>query len=146
MNRNESNEIIREVRIAARLETVFAFFVDPQKLVQWIGSRAELDPRPGGLCRIDMNGKDIARGEFIEVVPFSRVVFSWGWEGEQSAVPPGSSTVEVSLVPDGAGTLVRLRHTGLPLAQQPSHSEGWAHFLGQLAAVAVAPVVLPANL
>jgi uncharacterized protein YndB with AHSA1/START domain len=128
-----SDEVVREVHIAARPETVFAFFVDAEKLVEWIGLHAELEPRPGGLCRIDMNGKDVARGEFVEVVPYRRVVFTWGWEGATSAVPPGSSTVEVTLVPDGPNTLVRLRHFGLPVAQQPLHAEGWTYYLGRLA-------------
>jgi uncharacterized protein YndB with AHSA1/START domain len=39
----------REVRIAARPETVFEFFVDPQKMIQWKGRKADLDPRPGGV-------------------------------------------------------------------------------------------------
>ena len=38
----------REVRIAARPETVFDFFIDPEKMRQWKG-RAELDPQPGGV-------------------------------------------------------------------------------------------------
>ena len=66
-------------------------------------------------------------------MPHSRVVFTWGWEGD-SAVPPGSSTVEVSLIPDGDGTVVRLRHSGLPTAElRTRHAEGWEHFLARLA-------------
>ena len=38
-----------QVRIEARPETVFAFFTDPAKMVQWKGVDALLDPRPGGL-------------------------------------------------------------------------------------------------
>ena len=37
-----------EVRIQARPETVFEFFVDPEKMRRWKGTEAELDPRPGG--------------------------------------------------------------------------------------------------
>jgi uncharacterized protein YndB with AHSA1/START domain len=35
-----------EVRIQARPETVFEFFVDPEKMRRWKGTEAELDPRP----------------------------------------------------------------------------------------------------
>ena len=70
-----------EVWVAARPETVFAYFTDPQKLASWIGAEATLDPRPGGVCRIAMNGA-VMSGEFVEVVPHSRVVLSWGWEEE----------------------------------------------------------------
>ncbi len=52
-------------------------------------------------------------------------------------VPPGSSLVEIDLIEQPDGTLVRLTHSGLPNAEQcASHSEGWAHYLGRLAAVA----------
>lgn len=60
----------------------------------------------------------------------------WGWEGAEAegghAVPPGSSRVEVSLEPDGDGTLVRLRHLGLPEEALEIHGQGWDLYLGRL--------------
>jgi uncharacterized protein YndB with AHSA1/START domain len=128
----DTNDVVREVRIAARPETIFPFFTDPEKMVLWKGVQATLDPRPGGIYRVDVTGRDIARGEYLEVVPYSRVVFTWGWEGAGHPVPPGASTVEVSLIPDGDGTLVRLRHSGLTPEQGAQHVEGWEHYLARL--------------
>ena len=122
----------RQIFIAARPETVFSYFTDPDKIVRWKGIRAELDPRPGGIYRVDINGRDVARGEYLEVLPYSRIVFTWGWEGEGSPLPPGSSTVEISLTPEAEGTRVRLRHTGLPAELKTAHAEGWDHFLPRL--------------
>jgi uncharacterized protein YndB with AHSA1/START domain len=45
---------------------------------------------------VDINNQARARGQYIEVVPHSRIVFSFGWEGDEG-VPPGSSTVEITL-------------------------------------------------
>jgi uncharacterized protein YndB with AHSA1/START domain len=129
----------REVRIAARPETVFEFFVDPQKMCEWKGRKADLDPRPGGTYRVEINDQAIARGEFVEIEAPSRVVFTWGWEGQQSgehAVPPGSSRVEVDLIPDGDGTLVRLRHLDLPEESREIHGQGWDLYLGRLSKAA----------
>jgi uncharacterized protein YndB with AHSA1/START domain len=129
----------REVRIAARPETVFDFFVDPQKMIQWKGRKAELDPRPGGVYRVEINDQAIARGEYVEIAAPSRVVFTWGWEGQESgehAVAPGSSRVEVDLLPDGDGTLVRLRHLDLPEQSREIHGQGWDLYLGRLAKAA----------
>jgi uncharacterized protein YndB with AHSA1/START domain len=129
----------REVRIAARPETVFEFFVDPEKMKQWKGSKAELDPRPGGIYRVEISEEAIVRGEYVEIEPPSRVVFTWGWEGQESgehAVPPGSSRVEVDFVPDGNGTLVRLRHLDLPEQSRDIHGQGWDLYLGRLTAAA----------
>ena len=131
--RGETDAVQREVRIAARQETIFPFFTDPEKMMRWKGVSVTLDPRPGGVYLVSMNDRDIASGHYVEVVPFSRVVFTWGWEGEDSVVPPGSSTVEISLIPDGDGTIVRLRHTGLPEDQRAPHSEGWDHYMERLA-------------
>ena len=94
----------REVRIAASPETVFGFFCDPELKLRWMGVQAELDPVPGGIYRVRINARDVARGEYVEVVPHERIVFTWGWEGDGNAVPPGASTVEVTLTPDGEDT------------------------------------------
>ena len=125
-----------EKRIRARPETVFSYFVDPQKMVRWMGVSAELEPRPGGVFRVNVTGRDVARGTYVEVTPHSRIVFTWGWEGEGKEVGPGESTVEVSLTPDGDGTLVRVRHTGLVGEQRAGHAEGWGHYLGRLTVAA----------
>ncbi len=129
-------DLKHEIRIAARPEVVFSYFVDPEKMIQWKGISAVLDPRPGGLYRVDINGRDVARGEYLEVLPHRRVVFTWGWEGEGVSVKPGQSTVEVTLEPDGDGTLVRLRHYGLEGEARKSHAEGWVHYLARLASAA----------
>ena len=101
-----------------------------------MGAKAELDPRPGGIYRVSISDQIIARGEYVEVSAPNRVVFTFGWEGEGAPIPPGSSTVEVTLAPDGDGTIVRLRHAGLPADQQASHDDGWSHFIPRLVAAA----------
>lgn len=127
----------RELRIDAQAETVFAAFTDPARMQQWMGRSAELDPRPGGLFRVDVNGNDIARGEYVEVVPHTRIVFTWGWESPGHPLPPGASRVEITLTPDGEGTLLRMVHSGFPNAELAGrHSEGWDHYLGRLAEAA----------
>ena len=49
-------ELVREVFIEASPEVVFQFLVDPAKYVEWGGSEAVLDPRPGGTYRALMGG------------------------------------------------------------------------------------------
>jgi uncharacterized protein YndB with AHSA1/START domain len=138
----EQRDVVeREVRIAARPETVFAFFIDPEKMILWKGRRAELDARPGGVYRVEISDQAIAKGEYIEIDAPRRVVFTWGWEGQEQsegahAVAPGSSRVEISLEPDGDGTLVRLRHLDLPEESREIHGQGWDLYLGRLAIAA----------
>jgi uncharacterized protein YndB with AHSA1/START domain len=125
-------DVTREIRIAARPETVFEFLVDPALQRRWMGTDAQLEPQPGGLYRVVVNPRSTVRGEFVEVVPHSRVVFTWGFEEPDATVPPGMSTVEVTLMPDGEGTLLRLVHRDLPEPSSAQHDMGWEHFLGRL--------------
>ena len=129
-------DIVREVRIDAPPDEVFPFFTDPEKMVVWKAVEATLDPRPGGIFRIDVTGHDVARGEYVEIDPPRRVVFTFGWEAEGSPEPPGSTTVEVTLVPDGDGTLLRLVHSGVPDEMRHGSSAGWDHYLRRLGVAA----------
>lgn len=125
--------VIVERRIKADPETVCSFFTDRDRWLSWQGVEAEIDPRPGGVFRVNVRGDGWAAGQFVTVDPPYHIVFTWGWEGNGSPVPPGSSTVDVTLEPDGEdGTLLRLVHTGLPLPAVDLHRDGWNHYLDRL--------------
>ena len=111
--------LVVERQVDASPETVFGFFADPRRWLQWQGLEAELDPRPGGVFRMNVRGDGWASGRFLEVDPPRRIVFTWGWEIERSPLPPGASVVEVELIPQGEGTLLRLTHRDLPPARSP---------------------------
>jgi uncharacterized protein YndB with AHSA1/START domain len=120
------------IRIDASPNTVFQYFVDPERMRRWMGVTAEADPRPGGLYRVNVNGRDVAVGDYVEVQPDHRIVWTWGWDGSAN-LPPGSTRVEVTLTSDGDGTLVRLVHSGLPDEDAAKrHRAGWDHYLGRL--------------
>jgi uncharacterized protein YndB with AHSA1/START domain len=132
----DTKVIERVITIDASPSTVFRLLTDPVQYVLWKGRLAELEPRPAGTFRVQFaSPKDIAAGKYVEVVRDRRVVFTWGWEGND-AVPPGSSTVEIDLQPMGSGTLLRLVHRGLPEEAVNSHTEGWDYFLPRLTDVA----------
>ena len=127
--------IERVIDIAASPETVFTLLTDPREYIKWKGRAADLDPRAGGAFHVSF--KDAAvKGEYVEVVPNRRVVFTWGWDAPGAAVGPGGSVVEIELEPRGAGTRLRLLHRGLPVAEVASHIQGWDHFLPRLTSVA----------
>jgi len=67
------------------------------------------------------------------VSPPHKVTYTWGWEDDGNPVPPGSSTVEITLTADGDDTIVRLVHRGLPLEAVEPHAAGWRHYLARLA-------------
>jgi uncharacterized protein YndB with AHSA1/START domain len=127
----------REVQIDAPRATVFAFLTDPEKILRWMGTEATVEPNPGGIYLVNVTGKDIARGRFTEVVPVHRLAYTFGWEEDRHHMPPGSSKVEIDLIEQAGGTLVRFTHSGLPSAEAcASHEKGWIHYLARLAAAA----------
>jgi uncharacterized protein YndB with AHSA1/START domain len=121
MEASTETAVRREIAIAARPETVWEFLVQPEKATRWMGKAASLDPRPGGEYRAEVISGNVALGEFVEVDPPHRLVWTWGWTDEsQSPVPVGSTRIEVELEPDGdGGTLLRFTHSGLPDADAP---------------------------
>jgi uncharacterized protein YndB with AHSA1/START domain len=133
-----SEPIVKEVHIDAQPDTVFAFFTEADKISRWLAADAKTDPRPGGINHQThhFEGVDyLLRGEFVELDPPHRLVFTWGFENTEIGVAPGGSTVEVTLTPAGGGTHLRLVHSGLPEPALESHDHGWDKQLGNLARV-----------
>ena len=146
MKASAEDTIEVERRIAAAPETVFAYFTDPERFCMWQGVDAELDPRPGGLFRVTVTGRSrvVERGEYVEVEPPNRIVFTWGWEqidglpDGMGGLLPGTSTVEVDLFAEGDGTILRLRQSGLRTDPERNiHIRGWEQTLDRLVKVAV---------
>ena len=119
------------VFVEAQPSEVYEYFTTAEAMVRWMGQHARLDPRPGGEFAVDIDGYP-ARGRFVELDPPRRVLFTWGFAGLDD-LPPGSSSVEVTLSPTGTGTLVELVHHGLPDARAKTHSARWSEYLDALA-------------
>jgi uncharacterized protein YndB with AHSA1/START domain len=123
-------EIVRRVEIRAPRETVFRYFTDPARFAKWWGEGSTIDPRAGGAVSIRYPNGERASGVFREVVPPGRVVFTFGLEAAGASLPPGSSTVTVTLEETTDGTLVILRHAGFPSAETAGHFvQGWRYQL-----------------
>ena len=80
----------RTVVIRARRETVFRYFTDSDRFAAWWGEGSTIDARPGGALRIRYPNGVLASGEVVEVVPPSRVVFTYGYEDPAKPVRPAS--------------------------------------------------------
>ena len=128
----EVGETIRiERRVAVSPASVFRYLTESDLWARWQGERAELDPTAGGLFRVTMSDGQTVEGQFVDVKPDARVVVSWGWHGHPR-MPPGTTTVEFDLIPDGSGTIVRVTHRGLPAEDLQIHRQGWEAFLPRL--------------
>jgi uncharacterized protein YndB with AHSA1/START domain len=138
MTETNLNVVEQTVRISARPETVWKYWTDPQRMGDWWGVAADLDPRQGGVCRVEMDGGYVMLGEYLVIQPYERLVFSFGWEptGDAPSIAPGGSRVEVSLIEDAGDTILTLRHTGIPDGFAELHASGWSNVLPLLVAAA----------
>jgi uncharacterized protein YndB with AHSA1/START domain len=132
----DSDSVRIERRFAAPIEKVFAAWTSPELLRRWYPPGAdwdtpvaEIDPRVGGRLRIVMRDPrgDVfgGGGVYREVVPPTRLVFTWTWD--QPDVAAGAQLVEVDFTahPDGTTTVV-LTNNGLTDEQsREGHREGW---------------------
>lgn len=119
------------IDINASPETVYELWTTADGLAAWFGNTARADHRIGGEIHVDVDGEHVMSGEFVELDPPGRIVFTFGWIGGD--LPPGSTTVEVTIESVERGARLRLRHSELPVEVAESHDSGWTHFLGELA-------------
>src|SRR5687768_7188648 len=112
-------------------DEAFALITEPERLRRWQTVSAVVDLRAGGEYRWTVTPGHVAAGTFREVEPGRRIVFGWGWEGNDD-LKPDASTVTVTVEPVNGGSRVTLVHEGLTDEQGASHAEGWNHYFERL--------------
>jgi uncharacterized protein YndB with AHSA1/START domain len=120
------------VDIDAPPEAVYPYLTRAESVVSWMGDYAVLDAVPGGVFHLDINGVPV-RGRYLELDPPYRLLISWGHAGSDR-LPPGASTVEITLTAIPTGTRVTVEHRDLPPDEAAQHALGWPHFLARLGA------------
>lgn len=119
--------------LAVPAETVFGFWTDPDRLVRWMGRKAEIEPALGGLFIVDLTGDDIVLGRVVLIDPPHRLELAWGWGGEREpSIHPGGSRVLLALEPREASTELRLRHRDVPPIHLEWQGAFWEHHLLRL--------------
>ena len=124
-----------ERTFSAPAQTVFDAWTSAEMLRRWWPAGpswdwdtpvADVDLRVGGAVRLVMRSPDGVEfggtGEYLEMDPPTRLVFSWTWDGRD-----GTQLVEVDFHENADGTTtVVLTNSGLiDEADQRSHYEGW---------------------
>jgi uncharacterized protein YndB with AHSA1/START domain len=118
------------IDIKASPDAVYRHFVQPERLVRWMGDYARLEAVAGGVFSVDINGV-LIRGRFVALEPGRRIEIAWGELGN-AAMPPGATRLVIDLDPVANGTRLTLTHSGLAAEEAAKHAVGWPHFLARL--------------
>ena len=126
-------------RLKAPPAKVFAAWIDPEKVMRWMGPgegnaiSVECDARVGGRYRWVMRGFDgevhDVSGVYREVVANEKLVFTWAWK----STPERESLVTVLLKPDGDGTMLTVTHEQFfDEDARDRHQQGWVGVLDKM--------------
>jgi uncharacterized protein YndB with AHSA1/START domain len=139
-------------RFEAPRERVFEAWTSPEVLKDWWRAgpdwttpEAEVDLRPGGSYRLAMRDPESGQthtvvGEYREVQPPERLVYTWTWESNPTEMQGSAgSVVTVEFLDDGGATNVELTHTGFADDEiRDLHAHGWEACLANLERVLAA--------
>lgn len=132
-----------ERRIAASPERVFAAWTTAEGLKHWFSPTPEhavlvhdLDLKVGGRYRVEMRHSSgeahIVIGNYREITPPKRLVFTWQWE---TGMAGGQTLVTVLIEPDDKGSRMTLLHEKFASEEERAmHNEGWTGCLDRLVA------------
>jgi uncharacterized protein YndB with AHSA1/START domain len=135
--RDETFTLHMERTFAAPREEVYRAWTEPSALAAWWwpwSPSVEIDPRPGGRYRFAADhphaGRLVVFGEFVDVVPLERLVYTFAWEDEGDDL----TVVTVEFHARGDETEVVLTQTGFTTAEnRDNHGLGWHDCLDRLA-------------
>ena len=128
--------------IPAPVEKVFEAWTKPEILSRWAAPEGinhisyDVDLRVGGaytlVMRNDEGALHTAIGEYREIDPPNRLVYTWDWK-EDGYRMDVETLVTVELKPVGGATEVLLTHELFPAEEAVAgHNEGWTSCLNRL--------------
>lgn len=136
--------VVVERTIAAPPHDVWPYLSRGELWSLWQGERCVIQPVPGGEFRVEMPDGAAATGRVIEVTKNERLVFTWGWTDAPFQLPPGSTTVEITLEPVAPNsTRLALTHRDLPDDLAEHHVGGWEQCLSTLVELAASEAAAP---
>jgi len=140
ITRPDPTSVIIRRSFDADVETLWNALLTPEGMSHWMGAKMaktgpiDVDLRVGGTYTIEMHGDsgELHRvsGEYLELDPPRRAVFSWAWY----TTPDRVSRVTYALSPQADGrTMLTLTHERLFSEEvADNHAQGWTLSLESL--------------
>ena len=141
-----ANSLTIRRTINASRQCVFDAWTQPEHLKNWWRANptwhteiAEVDLQVGGKYRLGMRdpeqeGPFVCFGQFVEITPPEKLVYTWSWETPGMDV--GETLVTIEFVEKGESTELVLTHERFPNAEAAGkHTEGWTGCINQFVAL-----------
>ena len=127
-------DLVREIMIDATPDTIWPFLTEADRHVEWEGTKAEIDPRPGGVYRVLVAGE----------LPVRRVS-SWRWCRRNGWCSPSAGSRRATrsrrvrppwrsrCTPRAPRPACASSTAACPTNAVEQHTQGWTHYLDRLA-------------
>lgn len=121
---------------SVRVEKMFKAWTDLYQVAKWFGPEGysttveKMDLKENGGYKFIMNPPEdgaephVLVGEYKEIVPNEKLVFTWKWEDAENEFP--ETLVTVHFLDQGENTEVKITHEKLPSKESAEgHHQGW---------------------
>ena len=135
----KGNKVVIERVFSATVKLAWLIWTKPEYIKIWFGSdpdgtvlSANTDFSVGGKYSFSFRDSDgsihTAFGEYVEIIEYSKLHFTWEWESE----PGHISEVIVEFIPQGETTLSILTHFNLNPDSVHGYMDGWNRTLDKI--------------
>ena len=121
-----------ERNFKASSEKIYNIWIDQSQISLWFGVDVEIEPKVGGKLRFIFDKeKDITTGVYKELVPFSKVSFTWNSMCNGESTGETLVSVFIESISDSTSK-IRLEHSGFDNEKMKNtHIEGWMDYFGK---------------
>ncbi|WP_420642324.1 SRPBCC domain-containing protein [Candidatus Leptofilum sp.] len=132
---SETTELTFNVELAAPPTAVYYALTNGAALREWLATNSQVATQVGGRIYLWWQQGYWATGEFLELVPEKKVVYSW-----QGRLETAVTKVTFSLQPGDGGTHLSLTHEDIPAGEDAAEmrqglKDGWDAGLANLKSV-----------
>ena len=130
-------------RFKASRQRVYRAWTEPELIMKWLADAdynmrvVELDLQVGGRYRYEgemPGGSWAIYGEYLEVRPPERLVYTWKWDEMPGHPGAGDTVVTVDFREQGSETEIVLTHEGFTNeTDRREHNRGWIGCFDKLA-------------
>lgn len=112
-------------------EELYNLWTNPEQISEWFCTKVTIDPKVGGKLEFDFQEEcGVTTGEYKELNPYNKIVFTWCNHNPQKEHIMGETLVTVNIKKiDDSRSKMTLIHSGFEhQVHVDDHLEGWGEY------------------